>query len=170
MRYRKIWWGSWWWLRELCEVPRCLLWRGLRCHCPMYNVSCIFSSNCLYFSYYMAVYFLGRPCISFQVLFFSKVSTQSFFPNHFPQFFYAFITSSYIYFSSFPFFFFLSLIEWGVEDISTLLWLASFTSSWNLTLLCSWRWSAWIFLTLNPSLICLYLLPSINLAPVYSPV
>ena len=28
-------------LRELCEVPRCLLWRGLRCHCPMYNVSCI---------------------------------------------------------------------------------------------------------------------------------
>ena len=28
-------------LGELCEVPRCLLWRGLRCHCPMYNVSCI---------------------------------------------------------------------------------------------------------------------------------
>ena len=27
-------------LGELCEVPRCLLWRGLRCHCPMYNVSC----------------------------------------------------------------------------------------------------------------------------------
>ena len=26
---------------ELCEVPRCLLWRELRCHCPMYNVSCI---------------------------------------------------------------------------------------------------------------------------------
>ena len=25
-------------LGELCEVPRCLLWRH---HCPMYNVSCI---------------------------------------------------------------------------------------------------------------------------------
>ena len=24
-----------------CEFARCLLWRGLRCHCPMYNVSCI---------------------------------------------------------------------------------------------------------------------------------
>ena len=38
MRFRKIQWGSWWWLGELCEVPRCPLWRGLRCHCPMYNV------------------------------------------------------------------------------------------------------------------------------------
>ena len=28
-------------LGELCEVPRCLLWRGLRCHCAIYNVSCI---------------------------------------------------------------------------------------------------------------------------------
>ena len=28
-------------LGELCEVPRCLLWRGLRWHYPMYNVSCI---------------------------------------------------------------------------------------------------------------------------------
>ena len=28
-------------LRELCEVPRCLPGRGLRCHCPMYNASCI---------------------------------------------------------------------------------------------------------------------------------
>ena len=26
---------------ELCEVPRCLLWRRLRHYCPMYNVSCI---------------------------------------------------------------------------------------------------------------------------------
>ena len=41
MRFRKIWRGSWWWLEELCEVPRCLLWRGLRHHYPMYNVSCI---------------------------------------------------------------------------------------------------------------------------------
>ena len=41
LRFRKIWQGSWWRLGELCEVPRCLLWRGLRCHCPVYNVSCI---------------------------------------------------------------------------------------------------------------------------------
>ena len=41
LRFRKIWWGSWWRLGELCEVPRCLLWRGLRRHCPIYNVSCI---------------------------------------------------------------------------------------------------------------------------------
>ena len=26
---------------ENCDVPRCLLWRELRCHCPMYNISCI---------------------------------------------------------------------------------------------------------------------------------
>ena len=50
-RFRKIrWWGSWWQLGELCEVPRCLLWRELRHHCPMCNVSCIFFSKCLYFS------------------------------------------------------------------------------------------------------------------------
>ena len=37
-------------LGELCEVPKCLFWRGLRCHCPMYNVSCIFFNKSLYFS------------------------------------------------------------------------------------------------------------------------
>ena len=63
MRFRKIWQGSWWWLGELCEVPRCLLWRWLRCYCPVYNFSCIFFSKCLYFSYCMARYFLDRPCI-----------------------------------------------------------------------------------------------------------
>ena len=31
--------GSWWWLEELCEVPKCVLQRGLRHHCPMYSVS-----------------------------------------------------------------------------------------------------------------------------------
>ena len=36
-------------LGELCEVPRCLLWRWLRHYFPMYSVSCIFFSNCLYF-------------------------------------------------------------------------------------------------------------------------
>ena len=36
----KIWWGSWWRLGELCEVPRRLLWRGLKHHCPMHNISC----------------------------------------------------------------------------------------------------------------------------------
>ena len=33
--------GSPWRLGELCEVPKCLLWRGLRCHCLMYKVSCV---------------------------------------------------------------------------------------------------------------------------------
>ena len=37
--------GNW----ENCEVPRCLFWRGLRCHCSMYNVSCVFFSKCLFF-------------------------------------------------------------------------------------------------------------------------
>ena len=55
--------GIWWWLGELCEVPTCLLWRGLRHHCPMYNVPCIFCNKCLFFSYYMAGYLLDRPCI-----------------------------------------------------------------------------------------------------------
>ena len=41
MRFRNIRWGSWWWLGELGEVPRCPLWRGLRRHFPVYNVSCI---------------------------------------------------------------------------------------------------------------------------------
>ena len=40
---------------------RCLLWRGLRHHCPMYNVSCIFFIKWLYFSYYTDGYFLDRP-------------------------------------------------------------------------------------------------------------
>ena len=39
-----IWWGSWWWLGELCEVPSCLLWRGTETslsyvHCFLYLVS-----------------------------------------------------------------------------------------------------------------------------------
>ena len=40
--------------------PRCLLWRGLRCPYLMYNVSCVIFNECLYFSYYMAGYFLNR--------------------------------------------------------------------------------------------------------------
>ena len=64
MRLRKTQQASWWWLGELREVPRCLLWRGLRHHCPMYNVSCIFFNKCLYFSYCMSRYFLDRPRMS----------------------------------------------------------------------------------------------------------
>ena len=41
--------------------PRCPLWRRLRCHCPMYNVSHIFFNKCLYFSYYVVGYLLDRP-------------------------------------------------------------------------------------------------------------
>ena len=40
-RFKKICWDSWWWLGELCEVPWFLLWRRLRYHCSVYNVSCI---------------------------------------------------------------------------------------------------------------------------------
>ena len=79
MRFRKIQWGSWWQLGELCEVPRCLLWRGLRCQCLMYNISCIcvFFNKCLYFSYYMAGYLLDRPRIytSFSLSFHLSVDT-----------------------------------------------------------------------------------------------
>ena len=58
MRFRKIQWGSWWWLGELCEVPRCLLWRKQRHHClhSMFLVSCIFFNKCFYFSCYMTGY------------------------------------------------------------------------------------------------------------------
>ena len=47
-KIRKIQQGSWWRLGELCEVPHCLLGRGLRCHCLVYSVSRIFNKH-LYF-------------------------------------------------------------------------------------------------------------------------
>ena len=52
-------------LGELCEVPSCLLWRELRCHCLAHNVYRIFFNKCLCFSYYMAGYFLNIGCFSF---------------------------------------------------------------------------------------------------------
>ena len=42
------------------EAPRYPFWRRLRCHCPMYNVSCNFN-KCLYFSHYVAGYFMDVP-------------------------------------------------------------------------------------------------------------
>ena len=37
--------------------PRCLQWRELRCHCPLYNVSCfLYLLQCLCFSYLIAGY------------------------------------------------------------------------------------------------------------------
>ena len=36
-------------LGKQCDVLRCLLWRGLRRHCPLYNVSCMFFNKCLSF-------------------------------------------------------------------------------------------------------------------------
>ena len=56
----RVFWAVEEMLGELCEVPRCLLWRKLRCHGPMqrFLVSCIFFNKCLYFSYYMAGSFL----------------------------------------------------------------------------------------------------------------
>ena len=62
MRSRKIQWGSSWRFGELCEVPRCPLWRGLRHHCPMYNVSYIFFNKCLYVWYCVAGCLLDRLC------------------------------------------------------------------------------------------------------------
>ena len=64
MKFRKIQWGSWWWLGELCEVSRCLLegnW-DIIVLCTMFLVSCIFN-KCLYFSHYMVRYLLDRPHI-----------------------------------------------------------------------------------------------------------
>ena len=52
MRFREMQW-----LGKLCEVPRYLIWRTLKRHCPMYNVPCIFFNKCFYFSYYVAGYF-----------------------------------------------------------------------------------------------------------------
>ena len=59
---QEIWQGSWWWL-ELNEVPNteCLLWKGLRCHCPKNNIPSIFFNKYSYFLYYMAGYHLDRP-------------------------------------------------------------------------------------------------------------
>ena len=36
--------GSWWQLGELCEIPSCPFWRGLRHHCPLFNVYPVSSS------------------------------------------------------------------------------------------------------------------------------
>ena len=48
MSFRNVRQGSWWGLGEPCDVPRCLLWRGLRWHGHMYSVSCIFFSKCIF--------------------------------------------------------------------------------------------------------------------------
>ena len=57
-KYNRATDGNW---ERTCEAQRCLLWGGLQCHCPVYNVlvSCIFNT-CLYFSYCMAGYLLDR--------------------------------------------------------------------------------------------------------------
>ena len=49
MRFGKIQRGSWWRLGELCEVPRCLLWRGLSVIvlCTVFLLSFIFFGRCL---------------------------------------------------------------------------------------------------------------------------
>ena len=44
-KYHGAAYGNW----ENCEVPKCLLWRGLRHHCPMYNVSCIFFNVSIFY-------------------------------------------------------------------------------------------------------------------------
>ena len=51
MRFKKIWQGSWWQLGQLCEVPRCLLWRdwSIVVLCTIFLVYCIFFNKCLFF-------------------------------------------------------------------------------------------------------------------------
>ena len=106
MRFKKKWQGSWWWLGELYEVPKCLLWRGLKHHCLMYNVSCIFFNKCLYLSYYMAGYLLDRPyiyitcCITQYItaLPLCSVSTVILLTFHPTYFFIAFLFSVFSYF------------------------------------------------------------------------
>ena len=58
------WWdsgkspGSWWWLGELCEVLKSWLSKGLRCHFPTYNVSCI-----SYLLQWMSLFFILHGCV-----------------------------------------------------------------------------------------------------------
>ena len=40
--FRRVFWTVEQMVGELCEVPRFLLWKGLRCHCTMFLVSGIF--------------------------------------------------------------------------------------------------------------------------------
>ena len=69
---------------QLGIIARCLLWRGLKCHCPMYNVPCIFFNKCLYFSYYMAEYFLNRPCILMEACYETRYGINSITSPKFP--------------------------------------------------------------------------------------
>ena len=50
-RFCRVFWTVEETLGELCDIPRCLLWRGLRCHvlCTKFLVSCIFFNKCLCF-------------------------------------------------------------------------------------------------------------------------
>ena len=55
-RFRKIRWGNWWLLEELCESEGAYFegdW-GIIVLCTMFLVYCIFFNKCLCFSYYIA--------------------------------------------------------------------------------------------------------------------
>ena len=62
MRFRKIQWGIWWWLGKLRSQGAYFEenW-GILFLCTLFLVFCVFFNKCLYFSYYMAGYFLERP-------------------------------------------------------------------------------------------------------------
>ena len=52
MRFRKIWWSSWWWLGELCVRSQDTYFEGdwgIVVLCTMFIVSCIFFKKCLFF-------------------------------------------------------------------------------------------------------------------------
>ena len=71
VRFRKIRHGKWWRMRELCEVPRCLLWRGRKCHCLMHNVSCILNVS-IFILHGCGWILSGQHNFSSQMLYFKK--------------------------------------------------------------------------------------------------
>ena len=52
MNFRKVRWGSWRQLGEVCEVPRCLLWRGIIFLCRMFLVTYFLLQMSLFFILY----------------------------------------------------------------------------------------------------------------------
>ena len=76
MRFWKIWWGTWWWLEELCEVSGCRCWRGLRHHYPIYNDSYIFFKSMLFL--------FKNSCLDFPTTIFSTRPTPTYHPQTYP--------------------------------------------------------------------------------------
>ena len=54
--------GRLWWLGELCEIPRCLLWRKLRCHWPVYNGPCVFFNKGFFHITWLDIFWTDLVC------------------------------------------------------------------------------------------------------------